>query len=117
MYNIIAKSRTKDAQSGKVYTVTLRKWDMAVSPYEVVYEVGDSCNDPDPMYKVYEYGDFEHAHEMFLYWTDNILHEEPYDSDTTEPYDSDTHAMLKMAAAEEMYPDYDVDEDGNVYRC
>lgn len=34
-----------------------------------------------------------------------------------EPYSPDTHAMLKLAAAEEMYPDYDVDEDGNVYRC
>lgn len=75
MYNIIAKSRTKDTASGKVYTVTLRKWDMSVSPYEVVYEVGDSCNDPDPMYKVYEYGDFEHAREMFMHWTDSILRE------------------------------------------
>lgn len=75
MYNIIAKSRTKDESTGNVYTITLRKWDMPCSPYEVVYEAGDSCNDPDPMYKVYEYGDFEHAREMFLYLTDGILHE------------------------------------------
>lgn len=76
MYNIIAKSRTKDAPSGKVYTITLRKWDMPVSPYEVVYEMEDSGNDYNPgTYRVYEYGDFEHAREMFMYWTDNILHE------------------------------------------
>lgn len=76
MYNIIAKSRTKDAASGKVYTITLRKWDMPCSPYEVVYEIEDSDNDYNPgTYRVYEYGDLEHAREMFLYWTDSILRE------------------------------------------
>lgn len=76
MYNIIAKSRTKDEPFGKVYTITLRKWDMPVSPYEVVYEMEDSGNDYNPgTYRVYEYGDFEHAREMFMYWTDNILRE------------------------------------------
>lgn len=104
MYNIISKSRTKDELSGKVYTVTLRKLDMPCSPYEVVCDVEDADNDYS--HRVYEYGDSEHAHEMFLYWSDNIL-----------PYGPDTHAMLKLAAAEEMYPDYDVDEYGNVYRC
>lgn len=73
MYNIIAKSRTKDEPSGKVYTITLRKWNVPVLSYEVVYEMEDSDNNYN--YRVYEYGDFEHAREMFMYWTDNILRE------------------------------------------
>lgn len=113
MYNIIAKSRTKDELSGKVYTVTLRKWDMPCSPYEVVCDVEDSENDYS--HRVYEYGDFEHAREMFLYWAGSMVCK--ICEEHEEQYTSDTHAMLKMAAAEEMYPDYDVDEDGNVYRC
>ena len=49
---------------------------MLVSPYEIVYEMEDSENDYNPgTYRVYEYGDFEHAREMFMYWTDNILRE------------------------------------------
>lgn len=76
MYNIIAKSRTKDELSGKVYTVTLRKWDMPCSPYEVVYDVEDSGNDYNPyQYRVYEYGSFEQARDMFLFWTDDMLRE------------------------------------------
>ena len=74
MYNIIAKSRTKDATSGKVYTVTLRKWDMPCSPYEVVYEMEDSGNDYNPgTYKVYEYGTLEGARASFLEETSSIL--------------------------------------------
>lgn len=39
MYNIIAKSRTKDAPSGKVYTVTLRKWDIVPLFLEKIMEI------------------------------------------------------------------------------
>lgn len=74
MYNIIAKSRTKDEQAGKTYTVTLRKWDMPVSPYEVVYEMEDSENDYNPgAYRVYEYGTFEDARVSFMEETSSIL--------------------------------------------
>lgn len=71
MYNIIAKSRTKDELSGKVYAVTLRKWDMPCSPYEVVCDVEDADNDYS--HRVYEYGSLEHAREMFLFWIDDML--------------------------------------------
>lgn len=74
MYNIIAKSRTKDAPSGKVYTVTLRKWDMPVSPYEVVYEMDDTENEYNPgTYRVYEYGTFDDARASFMEETSSIL--------------------------------------------
>lgn len=74
MYNIIAKSRTKDAPSGKVYTVTLRKWDIAVSPYEVVYEMDDTENEYNPgTYRVYEYGTFDDARASFMEETSSIL--------------------------------------------
>lgn len=74
MYHTIAKSRTKDEQSGKVYTVTLRRWDMPVSPYEVVYEMDDTENEYNPgVYRVYEYGTFDDARVSFMEETGSIL--------------------------------------------
>lgn len=66
MYYVYRKVAIENASSGKVYTITLRKWDTPVSPYEIVYCVDDTEN-------VYEYGDFDSAHAMFMQWIDTAL--------------------------------------------
>lgn len=66
MYYVYRKATIENASSGKVYTITLRKWDTTVSPYEIVYCVDDTEN-------VYEYGDFDSAHAMFMLFPTGTL--------------------------------------------
>ena len=74
MYHVYRQATIKNTSSGKVYTITMRKWDMPVSPYEVVYDMENTDNDYNPgTYNVYEYMTFDYAHAMFMQWIDTAL--------------------------------------------
>lgn len=74
MYHVYRQATIKNTSSGKVYTITMRKWDSPVSPYEVVYDMENTDNDYNPgTYNVYEYGTFDDAHAMFMQWIDTAL--------------------------------------------
>lgn len=74
MYHVYRQATIKNTSSGKVYTITMRKWDMPVSPYEVVYDMENTDNDYNPgTYNVYEYMTFDDAHAMFMQWIDTAL--------------------------------------------
>lgn len=74
MYHVYRQATIKNTSSGKVYTITMRKWDAPVSPYEVVYDMENTDNDYNPgTYNVYEYMTFDDAHAMFMQWIDTAL--------------------------------------------
>lgn len=74
MYHVYRQATIKNTSSGKTYTITMRKWDMPVSPYEVVYDMENTDNDYNPgTYNVYEYMTFDDAHAMFMQWIDTAL--------------------------------------------
>lgn len=74
MYHVYRQATIKNTSSGKTYTITMRKWDMPVSPYEVVYDMENTDNVYNPgTYNVYEYMTFDDAHAMFMQWIDIAL--------------------------------------------